>query len=151
MFFIRDPTKFPHFIHVSYTLSLYLPPCLIAIFHRPRSGIRKRIFATTSKQRSFFVVFTPSLLEISSLFWDYLGSNPESLYQVPSLASLLTLDITNGSKVMRLFSDLGTPYGFRHMNGWTGHSYRFDIFSLYDLLLNHPPQMGKGRWKLGVR
>ena len=41
------------------------------------------------------------------MFWDYLGSNPESLYQV-----------------MRLFSDLGTPYGFRHMHGWTGHTYR---------------------------
>jgi len=26
--------------------------------------------------------------------------------------------------VMRLFSDLGTPYGFRHMNGWSGHTYR---------------------------
>lgn len=29
---------------------------------------------------------------------------------------------------MRLFSDLGTPYGFTHMNGWTGHSYRFASF-----------------------
>ncbi|KAF7982698.1 hypothetical protein HWV62_26534 [Athelia sp. TMB] len=28
--------------------------------------------------------------------------------------------------VMRLFSDLGTPYGFRHMNGWSGHTYRLD-------------------------
>lgn len=43
-----------------------------------------------------------------SMFWDYLGSNPESLYQV-----------------MRLFSDLGTPQGFRHMDGWTGHTYRY--------------------------
>ena len=41
------------------------------------------------------------------MYWDYLGSNPESLYQV-----------------MRLFSDLGTPYGFRHMDAWTGHTYR---------------------------
>lgn len=39
---------------------------------------------------------------------DYLSSNPESLYQV-----------------LRLMSDLGTPYGFRHMSGWTGHTYRF--------------------------
>ena len=44
------------------------------------------------------------------MFWDYLGSNPESLYQV-----------------MRLFSDLGTPYGFRHMHAWTGHSYRYGL------------------------
>lgn len=42
------------------------------------------------------------------MFWDYLSSNPESLYQV-----------------LRLMSDLGTPYGFRHMNAWTGHSYRW--------------------------
>ncbi|KAL1715661.1 catalase-like domain-containing protein [Schizophyllum commune] len=47
-------------------------------------------------------------LKDKDMFWDYLGSNPESLYQV-----------------MRLFSDLGTPYGFRYMNGWTGHSYRW--------------------------
>lgn len=45
-----------------------------------------------------------------SMFWDYLGSNPESLYQV-----------------MRLFSDLGTPYGFRHMHAWTGHTYRYAV------------------------
>lgn len=25
---------------------------------------------------------------------------------------------------MRLFSDAGTPYGARHMNGWSGHTYR---------------------------
>lgn len=46
-------------------------------------------------------------LNSSSMFWDYLSSNPESNYQV-----------------MRLFSDLGTPYGLRHMHAWTGHSYR---------------------------
>ncbi|KIY68934.1 catalase-domain-containing protein [Cylindrobasidium torrendii FP15055 ss-10] len=47
-------------------------------------------------------------LKDKDMFWDYLGSNPESLYQV-----------------MRLFSDLGTPQGFTHMNGWSGHSYRW--------------------------
>ncbi|OBZ76293.1 Catalase [Grifola frondosa] len=71
VFFIRDPAKFPHFIHT-----------------------QKRNPATHLKDKD--------------MFWDYLGSNPESLYQV-----------------MRLFSDLGTPYGFRHMNGWTGHTYRW--------------------------
>jgi len=25
---------------------------------------------------------------------------------------------------MRLFSDLGTPFGFRHMNAWSGHTFR---------------------------
>ncbi|KAF9027411.1 catalase-domain-containing protein [Hymenopellis radicata] len=71
VFFIRDATKFPHFIHT-----------------------QKRNPQTHLKDRD--------------MFWDYLSSNPESLYQV-----------------MRLFSDLGTPYGFTHMNGWTGHTYRW--------------------------
>jgi catalase len=70
VFFIRDPAKFPNFIHT-----------------------QKRNPETHLKDKD--------------MFWDYLSSNPESLYQV-----------------MRLFSDLGTPYGFRHMNGWSGHTYR---------------------------
>ncbi|KAG2096720.1 catalase-like domain-containing protein [Suillus discolor] len=40
-------------------------------------------------------------------FWDYLSANNESIYQV-----------------MRTMSDLGTPYGFRHMNGWSGNTFR---------------------------
>ncbi|TBU30380.1 catalase-domain-containing protein [Dichomitus squalens] len=71
VFFIRDPAKFPHFIHTQK--------------RHPASHLRHK-----------------------DMFWDYLGSNPESLYQV-----------------MRLFSDLGTPYGFRHMHAWTGHTYRW--------------------------
>ncbi|KAH9848102.1 catalase-domain-containing protein [Lenzites betulinus] len=71
VFFIRDPAKFPHFIHTQK--------------RHPASHLRDK-----------------------DMFWDYLGSNPESLYQV-----------------MRLFSDLGTPYGFRHMDAWTGHTYRW--------------------------
>ncbi|EJD36801.1 catalase-domain-containing protein [Auricularia subglabra TFB-10046 SS5] len=71
VFFIRDATKFPHFIHT-----------------------QKRHPQTHLKDKD--------------MTWDYWSSNPESLYQV-----------------MRLFSDLGTPDGFTHMNGWTGHSYRW--------------------------
>ncbi|KAI0784110.1 catalase-domain-containing protein [Abortiporus biennis] len=71
VFFIRDPSKFPHFIHT-----------------------QKRNPQTHLKDKD--------------LFWDYLSSNPESLYQV-----------------MRLFSDLGTPCGFTHMNGWGSHTYRW--------------------------
>jgi catalase len=26
---------------------------------------------------------------------------------------------------MRLFADTGTPNGVRHMNGWSGHTYKF--------------------------
>ncbi|KAI0074272.1 catalase-domain-containing protein [Panus rudis PR-1116 ss-1] len=71
VFFIRDPSKFPHFIHT-----------------------QKRNPQTHLKDKD--------------IFWDYLSSNPESLYQV-----------------LRLFSDAGTPYGVRHMHGWSGHAYRW--------------------------
>jgi len=70
VFFIRDPAKFPNFIHT-----------------------QKRNPQTNLKDKD--------------AFWDYLSSNPESLYQA-----------------MRLFSDLGTPASFRTMNGWSGHTYR---------------------------
>ncbi|KAG1786169.1 catalase-like domain-containing protein [Suillus plorans] len=40
-------------------------------------------------------------------FWDYLSANNESIYQV-----------------MRTMSDLGTPYGFRYMSGWSGNTFR---------------------------
>ncbi|KAH8832133.1 catalase-domain-containing protein [Flagelloscypha sp. PMI_526] len=71
VFFIRDPSKFPHFIHT-----------------------QKRNPHTHLKDKN--------------MFWDYLSSNPESVYQA-----------------MRLFSDLGTPYGFTHMDAWSGHTYRW--------------------------
>lgn len=38
---------------------------------------------------------------------DWIWQNPESLHQM-----------------FRLFSDLGTPMGVRHMSGWSGHTYR---------------------------
>ncbi|KAG1830450.1 catalase-like domain-containing protein [Suillus variegatus] len=38
---------------------------------------------------------------------NYLSANNESIYQV-----------------MRTMSDLGTPYGFRHMNGYSGNTFR---------------------------
>ncbi|KAG1728898.1 catalase-like domain-containing protein [Suillus lakei] len=40
-------------------------------------------------------------------FPHYLSANNESIYQV-----------------MRTMSDLGTPYGFRHMNGFSGNTFR---------------------------
>jgi len=70
VFFIRDPAKFPNFIHT-----------------------QKRNPQTNLKD--------------PDMFWDYLSSNGESLFQV-----------------MRLFSDLGTPYGMRFMHGYSGHTYR---------------------------
>ncbi|EEB09605.1 catalase [Schizosaccharomyces japonicus yFS275] len=71
VFFIRDPAKFPVFIHT-----------------------QKRNPQTNLKD--------------ATAFWDYLSLNPESIHQV-----------------MILFSDRGTPYGVRFMNGYSGHTYKF--------------------------
>lgn len=42
------------------------------------------------------------------MFWDYLSTHQESVHQV-----------------MTLFSDRGTPYSYRHMNGYSGHTFKF--------------------------
>lgn len=42
------------------------------------------------------------------MFWDHLSLNEESIHQV-----------------MILFSDRGTPQGYRHMNGYVGHTHKF--------------------------
>ncbi|SMY24970.1 unnamed protein product [Zymoseptoria tritici ST99CH_1A5] len=70
VFFIRDPAKFPRFIHTQKT--------------DPASNVRDW-----------------------NTFWSWPGQFPESLLQF-----------------LRLFSDLGTPYGVRHMDGWSGHTYK---------------------------
>ena len=69
VFFIRDPLKFPDFIHT-----------------------QKRNPATNCKD--------------PDMFWDFLSLTPESLHQVTIL-----------------FSDRGTPYSYRHMNGYSGHTF----------------------------
>jgi len=71
IFFIRDPSKFPHFIHT-----------------------QKRNPETHLKD--------------ANMFWDYLTSNPESVHQV-----------------CILFSDRGTPASYRHMHGFSGHTYKW--------------------------
>ena len=45
-------------------------------------------------------------LKDPDMFWDFLSLTPESIHQVTIL-----------------FSDRGTPNGFRHMNGYGGHAY----------------------------
>ncbi|CAK1363215.1 unnamed protein product [Cercospora beticola] len=70
VFFIRDPAKFPRFIHTQKT--------------DPAKNARDW-----------------------NTFWSWPAQFPESLLQF-----------------LRLFSDLGTPYGFRHMDGWSGHTYK---------------------------
>lgn len=42
------------------------------------------------------------------MFWDYLSTHQEAIHQV-----------------MHLFSDRGTPYSYRHMNGYSGHTMKF--------------------------
>jgi catalase len=69
VFFIRDPLKFPDFIHT-----------------------QKRNPRTNTKD--------------PDMFWDFLSLTPESVHQVTVL-----------------FSDRGTPATYRHMNGYSSHTY----------------------------
>jgi len=71
VFFIRDPMKFPDFIHT-----------------------QKRNPQTNLKD--------------PDMFWDFLSLTPESAHQ-------LTI----------LFSDRGTPDGYRNMNGYSSHTFRW--------------------------
>ncbi|KAI8337163.1 catalase [Chlamydoabsidia padenii] len=68
VFFIRDPSKFPDFIHT-----------------------QKRNPQTNLKD--------------PNMFWDFLSLVPESIHQVTIL-----------------FSNRGTPHGYRHMNGYSSHT-----------------------------
>jgi catalase len=69
MFFIRDPIKFPDFIHTQK--------------RDPRTNVKS-----------------------AAAVWDFWSLNPESLHQVTML-----------------FSDRGTPDGYRYMDGFGSHTY----------------------------
>lgn len=71
IFFIRDPIKFPDFIHSQKK--------------HPHNHIRD-----------------------PNMAWDFWSLSPESLHQVTIL-----------------FSDRGIPDGFRHMNGYSSHTYKW--------------------------
>ena len=71
VFFIRDPIKFPDFIHTQK--------------RDPKTGLRHTQGA-----------------------WDFWVQQPEAFHQ-------LTI----------LFSDRGTPDGFRHMHGYSSHTYKW--------------------------
>ena len=73
VFFLRDPAKFPHFIHT-----------------------QKRDPATHLTHA-----------DDSTMFWDYLSQNPESVHQV-----------------MILMGDRGIPDGYRFMHGYSGHTLK---------------------------
>jgi len=70
IFFIRDPTLFPVFIH--------------------------------SQKRN-----PQTNLKDADMYWDYLSTHQESVHEV-----------------MHLFSDRGTPTSYRHMNGYSSHTYK---------------------------
>ncbi len=71
VFFIRDPLKFPDFIHT-----------------------QKRNPENNCKD--------------ANMFWDFLSLTPESIHQVTIL-----------------FSDRGTPMTYRHMNGYSSHTFKW--------------------------
>ena len=73
VFFLRDPAKFPHFIH------------------------------TQKRDPSTHL----SSADDSTMFWDYLCHNPESIHQV-----------------MILLGDRGIPDGWRFMHGYSGHTLK---------------------------
>ena len=73
VFFLRDPAKFPHFIH------------------------------TQKRHPSTHLTHADD----STMFWDYLSNNPESIHQV-----------------MILMGDRGIPDGYRFMHGYSGHALK---------------------------
>ncbi|KAF2728330.1 CAT1 catalase [Polyplosphaeria fusca] len=73
VFFLRDPAKFPHFIHTQK--------------RNPQNNLTHA--------------------DDSTIFWDYLSQNPESIHQV-----------------MILMGDRGIPDGFRFMHGYSGHTFK---------------------------
>jgi catalase len=73
VFFLRDPAKFPHFIH------------------------------TQKRHPSTHLTHADD----STIFWDYLSQNPESIHQV-----------------MILMGDRGIPDGWRKMHGYSGHTLK---------------------------
>lgn len=73
VFFLRDPAKFPHFIH------------------------------TQKRDPSTHLTGADD----STMFWDYLSQNPESIHQV-----------------MVLMGDRGIPENWRKMHGYAGHTMK---------------------------
>jgi len=65
-----------------------------------RDGIKFPDFIHTQKRNPM------SNLKDANMFWDFLSLTPESIHQVTIL-----------------FSDRGTPDGFRHMHGFSSHTY----------------------------
>ncbi|EPQ32055.1 uncharacterized protein PFL1_00253 [Pseudozyma flocculosa PF-1] len=74
IFFLRDPAKFPHFIHTQK--------------RNPQTNLTHG--------------------DDSTQFWDYMGQNPESVHQF-----------------LYLMGPRGIPATWRHMQGYSGHTFKF--------------------------
>lgn len=80
VFFIRDAAKFPHFIHVR--------PRFPALRRRSSAPVDAKAKPADAPQGQGVRALPDSLCLTyteGSMFWDYLGSNPESLYQVSAM------------------------------------------------------------------
>jgi catalase len=67
-----------------------------------RDGVKFPTFIHTQKRNP------QTNLKDSTAFWDFLSSNQECIHQI-----------------MHLFSDRGTPLSYRHMNTYSGHTFKF--------------------------
>lgn len=95
VFFIRDPSKFPG----SY------------IFNSKPMHPNERLLTSKSSMSLDFIHTQKrnpqTNLGDPDMFWDFLSLVPESIHQVTIL-----------------FSDRGTPDGYRHMNGYSSHTLK---------------------------
>ena len=67
-----------------------------------RDGVKFPTFIHTQKRNP------QTNLRDATAFWDFLSSNQESIHEV-----------------MHLFSDRGTPLSYRHMDTYSGHTFKF--------------------------
>lgn len=67
-----------------------------------RDGVKFPTFIHTQKRNP------QTNLKDATAFWDFLSSNQECAHEI-----------------MHLFSDRGTPLSYRHMNTYSGHTFKF--------------------------
>ncbi|GJC86694.1 peroxisomal catalase [Colletotrichum liriopes] len=96
IFFIRDPVKFPVFIHTQkrHPQTNLKDATMVSLAANPSTD-------PLLTQPDVYIVLTPQS-------FDYWTKNQECIHQL-----------------MHLFSDRGTPYSYRHMNGYSGHTHKW--------------------------
>jgi len=105
VFFLRDPAKFPHFIHTQKRdPQTHLKDAdMTWVSHRLNV-----VLAWSRNQSATNIAYAWSPGAYSVFVQDYLSQNPESIHQV-----------------LILFSDRGTPDGYHNMHGYSGHTFKF--------------------------